>query len=159
MVVRLSIDLSSSPTDGLEEYCHYLTLGWVSLYDALHLARADVQGIGALGAAAVAALYQDRIYKHLSKRNGDKGQPEYRVRLPSYFKYRLMSQLVLTQIGMIICPIGMFILGWTADAQTHWIGPQIGSAILLFGLTLAFNSIQNLLVIFPLHDREADVPV
>jgi len=70
-----------------------------------------------------------------------------------------MSQLVLTQIGMIICPIGMFILGWTADAQTHWIGPQIGTTILLFGLTLAFNSIQNLLVIFPLHDREADVPV
>jgi hypothetical protein len=40
----------------------------------------------------------------------------------------------------------MFVLGWTADAQTHWIGPQIGCAILLFGLTLAFNSIQNLCV-------------
>jgi DHA1 family multidrug resistance protein-like MFS transporter len=57
---------------------------------------------------------------------------------------------------MIICPIGMFILGWTADAQTHWIAPQIGTAILLFGLTLAFNSIQNLLVISLLRDQEAD---
>lgn len=55
-----------------------------------------------------------------------------------------LSQLVLTQIGMIICPIGLFILGWTAEAQTHWIGPQIGTAVLLLGLTLAFNSIQNL---------------
>jgi len=67
-----------------------------------------------------------------------------------------MSQLVLTQIGMIICPIGMFILGWTADARTHWIGPQIGTTILLFGLTLAFNSIQNLSVIFLYADQEAD---
>lgn len=63
----------------------------------------------------------------------------------------LTVKLVLTQIGMIICPIGMFILGWTADAQTHWIGPQIGTTILLLGLTLAFNSIQNLWV--PLHTR------
>lgn len=45
---------------------------------------------------------------------------------------------------MIICPIGLFILGWTAQAQTHWIGPQVGTAVLLLGLTLAFNSIQNL---------------
>ena len=149
MGVRLSIDLSSSPTNGLGAYYHYHTLGSVGpqLSKPSCHTGTDGSGIGALGAAAIAALYQDRIYKHLSKRNGDKGQPEYRVRPFASSTQRLMSQLVLTQIGMIICPIGMFILGWTADAQTHWIGPQIGSAILLFGLTLAFNSIQNLSVI------------
>lgn len=69
------------------------------------------------------------------------------VYVPSHFDDPLLTvKLVLTQIGMIICPIGMFILGWTAESQTHWIGPQIGTAILLFGLTLAFNSIQNLFV-------------
>ena len=147
MEVRLSIDLSFSLTNGLEVYYHCHTLGSVGAQIPNQHTGADVSGIGALGAAAIAALYQDRIYKHLSKRNGDKGQPEYRVRPFASSTQRLMSQLVLTQIGMIICPIGMFILGWTADAQTHWIGPQIGSAILLFGLTLAFNSIQNLSVI------------
>jgi DHA1 family multidrug resistance protein-like MFS transporter len=55
-----------------------------------------------------------------------------------------MIQLVMTQSGMIIMPIGILILGWTARAETHWIGPQIGQAIAALGLMLAFNSIQHL---------------
>lgn len=41
-------------------------------------------------------------------------------------------------------PIGLLIFGWTARAQTHWIGPQFGQVIVALGLMLAFNSIQNL---------------
>ena len=73
-----------------------------------------------------------------------------------------MQQLVLTQTGMIVMPIGLFIFvrvfegvsvqkpdvqGWTARAEVHWIAPQIGQAIIAFGLMLAFNSIQNLSVV------------
>lgn len=95
--------------------------------------------IGFGSAALTAATQQDRIYKYLARKNGDNGQPEYRF--------------VLTQIGSILLPIGLFIFGWTAQAQTHWIGPAIGQTILSFGCMLAFNSIQNFLVdaFFPYH--------
>lgn len=53
-------------------------------------------------------------------------------------------QLVMTQTGMCLMPIGLLIFGWTAHAEVHWIAPQIGMAIVALGLMLAFNSIQNL---------------
>lgn len=40
--------------------------------------------IGFWGAASIAATFQDKIYKRLSKRHGDNGRPEYRVRLVWY---------------------------------------------------------------------------
>lgn len=88
--------------------------------------------IGFMISATTAANAQDRIYRYLSKRAGDSGQPEYR--------------LVLTQIGMFIMPIGLLIFGWTAHAEVHWIGPQFGLALVALGLMLPFNSIQNFLV-------------
>ncbi|WVR03905.1 hypothetical protein IAU60_000904 [Kwoniella sp. DSM 27419] len=89
-------------------------------------------GMGFGTAVAVGALYQDRIYKHLSKRNGDKGQPEYR--------------LVLTQTGMVLMPIGLFIFGWTAQSERHWMGPFVGQYLIGLGLMLAFNTLQNFFV-------------
>ncbi|GAA6044187.1 hypothetical protein JCM8097_006444 [Rhodosporidiobolus ruineniae] len=89
-------------------------------------------GVGFLSAAATASTFADRIYKGLAKRYGNAGEPEYR--------------LVLTQIGMLVFPLGLVIWAWTAQAETHWTGPVIGSAIFAFGLMLAFNSIQTWLV-------------
>ncbi|KAK8861475.1 hypothetical protein IAR55_002296 [Kwoniella newhampshirensis] len=89
-------------------------------------------GVGFVTAATIAANSQDRIYKYLSARSGDKGQPEYR--------------LVLTQIGMCTMPIGLLIFGWTANAHTHWIVPFIGEVIVALGLMLAFNTLQNFFV-------------
>lgn len=45
-------------------------------------------------------------------------------------------------MGMVVFPIGLLIWAWTAQAQTFWLGPVIGSAIFAYGLMLAFNSIQ-----------------
>lgn len=89
-------------------------------------------GAGFLSAGATAATMQDRIYKYLSRKYGDSGRPEYR--------------LVVTQAGMFIFPVGLLIWGWTAEAEVHWMGPIIGSAVFAYGLMLAFNSIQNWLV-------------
>ncbi|RXK41266.1 hypothetical protein M231_01416 [Tremella mesenterica] len=88
--------------------------------------------VGFAIAVVVASNAQDRIYKYLSKKNGIGGQPEYR--------------LVLTQTGMIILPVGLFIFGWTAHAEVHWIAPQIGQCLIALGLMMAFNSIQNFIV-------------
>ncbi|GAA5991332.1 hypothetical protein JCM10908_003262 [Rhodotorula pacifica] len=86
-------------------------------------------GIGFVGSAITAAFTQDRIYRYLSKRNHNDGIPEYR--------------LVVTQVGMVIFPVGLFIFGWTAHAETHWIAPMIGSVIFSYGLMLCFNSLQT----------------
>ncbi|GAA5966722.1 hypothetical protein JCM8115_002789 [Rhodotorula mucilaginosa] len=86
-------------------------------------------GIGFVGSAITAALTQDRIYRYLSERSRNDGIPEYR--------------LVVTQIGMVIFPVGLFIFGWTAQAETHWILPMIGSVVFSYGLMLCFNSLQT----------------
>ncbi|TXT08900.1 hypothetical protein VHUM_03028 [Vanrija humicola] len=88
--------------------------------------------LGFFAAAMTAALYQDKIYKYMSKRNGDNGRPEYR--------------LLLTQVGITLMPIGLFIFGWTAHAEVHWIAPMIGQVILSYGTMLAFNTLQAFLV-------------
>ncbi|SCZ88167.1 BZ3500_MvSof-1268-A1-R1_Chr2-1g04234 [Microbotryum saponariae] len=89
-------------------------------------------GCGFFSSAFTAASLQDRIYGYCSRRYKNDGQPEYR--------------LCITQFGMIIFPIGLLIWGWTAQAQTHWMGPITGSFILAYGLMLCFNSIQNWIV-------------
>jgi len=45
---------------------------------------------------------------------------------------------------MFLMPVGLLIFAWTAQAEIHWIAPQIGMAFVAIGLMLAFNSIQNL---------------
>lgn len=49
-------------------------------------------------------------------------------------------------IGGILCPAGLFIYGWSAQAQTHWIVPDIGCAILAMGLIISFQSSQAYIV-------------
>lgn len=52
---------------------------------------------------------------------------------------------------MFIFPVGLLIWGWTAHAETHWMGPVAGSAIFSYGLMLCFNSIQNWIVYAVYH--------
>lgn len=52
------------------------------------------------------------------------------------------------QVGMCIFPVGVLVWAWTAEAQTHWIAPLIGSAILGFALMASFNSVR-----LPPNDR------
>jgi len=42
-------------------------------------------------------------------------------------------RLKLLPIGTILLPIGFFIYGWTADFETHWMGPIIGLTIIGVG--------------------------
>lgn len=45
-------------------------------------------------------------------------------------------------LGGILCPIGLFIYGWTTHQKSHWIIPNIGCAILAIGLIIAFQCSQ-----------------
>lgn len=49
-------------------------------------------------------------------------------------------------IGGLLCPAGLFMYGWSAQAHTHWIVPDIGCVILAMGLIIAFQSAQAYVV-------------
>ena len=75
-----------------------------------------VIGVGFLVALFFSGMISDRLVKYLTKRNGGKPKPEYR--LPLLF------------VGALLAPIGLFLYGWTAEEKVHWIVPIIGSAFL-----------------------------
>ncbi|CAG9993964.1 unnamed protein product [Clonostachys byssicola] len=73
-------------------------------------------GVGFLFALVLSAALSDRLVKQLTKRNGGEPKPEYR--LPLLF------------VGAALAPIGLFLYGWTATKNIHWIVPIVGSAFL-----------------------------
>lgn len=119
-------------------------------------------GVGLTGASQINARYMDVIYRHFTEKNGGKGRPEYRLRESTSCSYRslhsniLTVELILTAASMIpgtIClPIGLFLTGWTARADIHWIVPDIGIAFVGAGTILNFQSIQTYVIdTFTLH--------
>ena len=89
-------------------------------------------GVGFFLGTQLCAPVNDRIYRRLKKRNNNIGHPEFRV--PLMFP------------GSLLVPIGLFIYGWTAQYQTHWIGPNIGAAVFSAGVIIGFQCIQTYLV-------------
>jgi hypothetical protein len=69
------------------------------------------------------------IYKRLTARHKNIGCPEFRIPL-------------LVPSSMLI-PIGLFWYGWTAEAHTHWILPNIGAFIFCFGTIMSMQVIQT----------------
>ncbi|KAK3721087.1 hypothetical protein LTR37_003377 [Vermiconidia calcicola] len=61
-----------------------------------------------------------------------KGLPEYRLPLVLPFS--------------LLLPIGLFIYGWSAANEVHWIVPNIGTCILSIGLIICFNCVQAYVV-------------
>ena len=55
--------------------------------------------------------------------------------------YEPEFQLPQTIFAGVMVPIGLFIFGWTAKPNLHWMGPVTGGGITLFGLVICFNGI------------------
>lgn len=89
-------------------------------------------GVGFFVGAQICAPCQDRIYAALKRRNNGVGKPEFRV--------------PLMIPGAVLVPVGLFWYGWTAQANTHWILPNIGAAIFAAGCIVGFQCIQTYLV-------------
>jgi MFS family permease len=89
-------------------------------------------GLGPIIGAQISALFNDRIYRDLKKKNNDIGRPEFR--LPLMFA------------GSLLVPTGLFWYGWSAQAHTHWIVPNIGVLIYSCGGIFGFQCIQTYLV-------------
>jgi MFS family permease len=81
-------------------------------------------GLGSFLGTQVCAPINDYIYKKLKARNSGVGTPEFRA--------------PLMMPGAILVPIGFFWYGWSAQAQIHWIMPDIGACILSAGIIIEF---------------------
>lgn len=81
-------------------------------------------GIGSFAGVLFSGTISDRLAQYLTTKAGGEPKPEYR--------------LPLAVLASLIVPIGLFWIGWTAESHQHWILPIIGTAILSFGVTIAF---------------------
>ena len=89
-------------------------------------------GLGYFLGAQICAPLNDRIYRRLKARNNGTGKPEFRI--------------PILLISSILTPIGLFTYGWSAQAHTHWIVPNIGQVFLSAGIIVGFQSIQTYIV-------------
>lgn len=108
---------------------------WTSVYGE----RIDIAGLNYISLAVgffigtqITAKLADRIYKRLKARHGDKGRSEFRV--------------PLMVPGSLLVPVGLFVYGWSAQAKTHWIVPNIGTAIFAAGNQMVFQCCQIYIV-------------
>ncbi|EME38931.1 hypothetical protein DOTSEDRAFT_75587 [Dothistroma septosporum NZE10] len=109
---------------------------WTQVYNETNKGIAGLNyislGLGFFIGTQIAAKFADKIYKNLKAKNNGIGRSEFRV--PLMFP------------GAVMVPVGLFIYGWTAQYHTHWIGPNIGTAIFAAGNQLVFQNCQTYLV-------------
>ncbi|KAJ4983434.1 major facilitator superfamily transporter [Stagonosporopsis vannaccii] len=89
-------------------------------------------GVGFFLGTQITAPLNDLLYRRLKKRNGGVGKPEFRVP-------------IMVPASLLV-PAGLFWYGWSAQAATHWILPNIGAALFCAGVIIGFQCIQTYLV-------------
>ncbi|PYI33265.1 polyamine transporter 3 [Aspergillus indologenus CBS 114.80] len=105
---------------------YILYADFVDLWTEVYGERTEIAGlnyisiaVGSALAAECCTLVNDRIYRTLTRRNGGKGLPEFRIPI------MLPATLFLSA--------GMFWYGWSAEKKLHWIMPNIGTSIFVAG--------------------------
>ncbi len=99
--------------------------------------------IGLIVGAQSAGKLLDWLYKTLKERSKDKkGCPEFRV--PILFA------------STFLISGGLFMYGWSAEAHTHWIVPNIGAVIFGAGANMTFTALQTYVIdAYPLYAASA----
>ncbi|KAI0320184.1 major facilitator superfamily domain-containing protein [Amylostereum chailletii] len=114
---------------GPESQYGLFTYGWRNGNEGLAYLGA---GIGCLISTVFCAFtLLNRSYRDLCRRYGGQ-KPEYRM--------------LFMQIGMLVVPGGLFIYGWTANAQAYFILPLLGAGIFAFRMLMTYICIQTYLV-------------
>lgn len=88
-------------------------------------------GIGSIIGMMIAGFSSDRAVKAIIAK-GETPKPEIRMQL--------------TPVGGVLLPAGLFIYGWTAQYQVHWMVPIIGMAVMGVGIMIIFMSILLFLI-------------
>lgn len=90
-------------------------------------------GLGFFIGAPLCGKANDTIYKKLKAKSPDgKGQPEFRM--------------PLVIVMSLFVPVGLLTYGWSAQAHTHWIVPNIGAFLFAIGTIAAFQCVTTYLV-------------
>lgn len=89
-------------------------------------------GLGFFLGTQISAPINDRIYVRLARRSPTGGRSEFRI--PLMF------------LGSAIIPAALFLYGWTAQAHTHWIFPNLGAGLYAAGSIVCFQSMQTYIV-------------
>jgi MFS family permease len=89
-------------------------------------------GIGSFFGLVVSGATSDRLAQRMASKAGGDAKPEYR--------------LPIVVVAAVVIPIGLFCFGWTAELHQHWVLPIVGTAIVSFGVTLAFMAISTYLI-------------
>lgn len=90
-------------------------------------------GVGTLFGLVATARYSDKKVRARQEK-GESAVPE--DRLPPY----------LVVPASLTIPAGLFVYGWGAEEQVHWIVPQIGNAITSIGMIVIVMSVQTYLL-------------
>lgn len=94
-------------------------------------------GLGTAFAAEVATHINDRIFRIMTKRNGGKGLPEFRI--------------PIMIPATVILSIGLFWYGWSAEARMFWLMPDIGIA--LFAAAAYICTVSNNIYVVDTYGR------
>ncbi|KAL8700614.1 MAG: hypothetical protein Q9201_005356 [Fulgogasparrea decipioides] len=89
-------------------------------------------GVGFTLGSQISARVNDIIYRRLKAKNNSIGKPEFRI--PAMF------------VSSPLIPIGLFWYGWSAQAHTHWIMPNIGMAIFGAGSIVCVQCMQTYII-------------
>ncbi|KEF52091.1 uncharacterized protein A1O9_11717 [Exophiala aquamarina CBS 119918] len=99
-------------------------------------------GVGFVGGLQVSGRLQDRTYAYCKRHQIDPCASLFAKANWALPEYRLPLALPFS----ILVPIGLFIYGWSAQAQAHWFVPNMGACIFAFGLIICFNCAQAYVV-------------
>lgn len=113
-------------------YMFFIALPYIfkSVY-GFTLSQQGMAFLGLMVGMVIACFGSPRLvkaqYERLLRNNQGVAKPEFRF--------------VSLMAGVFFVPIGLFIMGWTAYRNVHWIAPIIGSAVFGFATVLVFNGI------------------
>jgi hypothetical protein len=99
-------------------------------------------GVGSMAGVIIFSVYSDKYIKKKAKEEDEKAAAEGREPEGMKPEYRLPP----LKPGAILLPVGLFIYGWTAEKQVHWIVPIIGTGVIGVGNLLIFMALQLYLV-------------
>ncbi|KAF5228001.1 hypothetical protein FAUST_11390 [Fusarium austroamericanum] len=97
-------------------------------------------GVGSLIGVGYFSVSSDKYMKKKAALAKEQGIVELsEIMKPEY-------RLPPLRFGAILLPVGFFIYGWTAEYETHWIAPILGTCVIGVGNLVIFMSLQMYLI-------------
>ena len=91
-------------------------------------------GVGSMAGVLGFSVMSDRYIKKKAEEERVAAEAEGRPAEGMKPEYRLPP----LRVGALLLPVGLFVYGWTADYEVHWIAPIIGTAVVGVAQLLIF---------------------